>query len=295
MNTITSTNSIGMLPSITSQISTDIISQNDSDSNESLSIEELDISEDLFSSLDNDSDGLVTQNEIASAIDSELSSYDQMPNPEEFATLLSNLGLEMPELPEKPQNNQLATELMSTYDTDGDSLLSSDEVSILNEEEFSALDSDGDGSITTDELSAAIDEVTNGNASSTEVSAASEDSKTSSGTPPPGGSASSSEEEDYDELDTNEDGIVSFEEKMAGLGIDVNETSDSSDIASNPQESIKMLFEAIKYNSSDNENGLDLSSFGNIMKMVNNENNNQEINTYVNNLSNSTSSLFGYA
>lgn len=302
MNAITSVSNYGMMTSISSQISSDIISQNDINADESLSIDELDINEDLFNSLDGDSDGLVTQSEIASAIDTELSNYDEMPTPEEFASLLSNLGLEMPEPSSKPESSDFATELMSAYDADGDSLLTSDEVSVLNEEEFNALDTDGNGSITTDELTAAIDEVASGISDTTTSSSESiEDTTTASsaGAIPSGGVAASSEDEEYDELDTNEDGYVSFEERMAGLGINVDESpsssSDSTADNTSQQESIKMLFEAIKYNSKDSENDLDLSSFGNIMKIANNNSNNQELNTYVNNLSNNTTSLYGYA
>jgi len=64
-----------MMPPV-SNISKDIVAQNDKNSDSSLSIEELGIDEEQFSALDSDSDGLVTQNEIASAIDSKLSSFD---------------------------------------------------------------------------------------------------------------------------------------------------------------------------------------------------------------------------
>lgn len=78
--TISSYSSIGMMSPV-SNISKDIVTQNDTDSDSSLSIDELGISEEQFSTLDSDGDGLVTQNEIASAIDSKLSSFDgEMPS-----------------------------------------------------------------------------------------------------------------------------------------------------------------------------------------------------------------------
>lgn len=277
--TISSYSSIGMMPPV-SNISKDIVAQNDKNSDSSLSIEELGIDEEQFSTLDSDGDGLVTQNEIASAIDSKLSSFDgQMPSKEEFETLISELGLQMPEPPVSPQANDFSSMIMSSYDTDSDSLLSSSEASILSEEEFSALDTNSDGSISTDELSSAYDKVTS----------SSESSGTMASMPPPsGGASSSSSEDEYDELDTNKDGVVSQEEKNAALGI---ETADNSTV----KDTIKLLLDTIKTNSSDSSENLDLSNFKNIMKMMNNQTNNSELNSYVKNLSNSNSSIFNYA
>lgn len=280
--TISSYSSIGIMSPI-SNISKDIISQSDTNSDSSLSIDELGVSEEQFSTLDNDGDGLVTQNEIASAIDSKLSSFDgEIPSKEEFESLISELGLQMPEPPASQQANDFSSMIMSSYDSDGDSLLSASEVSILSDEEFSALDTNSDGSISTDELSSAYDQVTNTSSNSSESVASIPPS------PSGGGSSSASEEEEYDELDTNKDGIVSQEEKNAALGI---ETADNSTV----KDTIKLLLDTIKTNSSDSSENLDLSNFKNIMKMMNNQTNNSELNSYVKNLSNSNSSIFNYA
>ncbi len=280
--TISSYSSIGIMSPI-SNISKDIISQSDTNSDSSLSIDELGVSEEQISTLDNDGDGLVTQNEIASAIDSKLSSFDgEMPSREEFESLISELGLQMPEPSTTKEANDFSSMIMSSYDSDSDSLLSASEVSILSDEEFSALDTNSDGSISTDELSSAYDQVNNSSSSSSESVA--------SMPPPPsgGGSSSASEEEEYDELDTNKDGVVSQEEKNAALGI---ETADNSTV----KDTIKLLLDTIKTNSSDSSENLDLSNFKNIMKMMNNQTNNSELNSYVKNLSNSNSSIFNYA
>ena len=280
--TISSYSSIGIMSPI-SNISKDIISQSDTNSDSSLSIDELGVSEEQFSTLDNDGDGLVTQNEIASAIDSKLSSFDgEMPSKEEFESLISELGLQMPESSTTKEANDFSSMIMSSYDSVSDSLLSASEVSILSDEEFSALDTNSDGSISTDELSSAYDQVTNISSNSSESVA--------SMPPPPsgGGSSSASEEEEYDELDTNKDGVVSQEEKNAALGI---ETADNSTV----KDTIKLLLDTIKTNSSDSSENLDLSNFKNIMKMMNNQTNNSELNSYVKNLSNSNSSIFNYA
>lgn len=285
--TISSYSSIGMMPPV-SNISKDIVAQNDKNSDSSLSIEELGIDEEQFSTLDSDGDGLVTQNEIASAIDSKLSSFDgQMPSKEEFETLISALGLQMPEPPVSPQANDFSSMIMSSYDTDSDSLLSSSEASILSEEEFSALDTNSDGSISTDELSSAYDKVTS----------SSESSETMASMPPPsGGASSSSSEEEYDELDTNKDGIVSQEEKNAALGISSEDTISSSSTSNEDvKNTLKMLLDTIKLNAQNSSENIDLSSFKNIMQMMNNQTNNSELNSYVKNLSNSNSSLLNYA
>ena len=288
--TISSYSSIGMMSPV-SNISKDIISKSDTNSDSSLSIEELGIDEDQFSALDSNGDSLVTQDEIASAIDSKLSSFDgEMPSKEEFASLLSDLGLEMPEPPQGKQNSasgdDFSSLIMSQYDSDGDSLLSSSEVSVLNDEEFSALDTNTDGSLSAEELSSAYEQV----ASS---------SGTTQSAPPSGGGGGtvSSSEEEYDELDTNKDGIVSQEEKNAALGISTNSETSSTATASNDEtkNTLKLLLDTIKLNSQNSSEELNLSSFQNIMKMMNNQSNNNELNTYVSNLSTSTSSKFSYA
>lgn|GEM_PF-4165778 len=288
MNTISSNSFISMM-SPTSGISKSIVNQSDTDGDSSLSIDELGITEDQFSALDANSDSLVTQDEIASAIDSKLASYDgEMPSKEDFASLLSDLGLEIPKPPAKDKNSSAGDDfsslIMSKYDSNEDSSLTSDEVSTLTDDEFSALDTDGDKTISAEELSSAFEQV----ASSTE-----------SATPPPpsGGSSGSSvtSSTEYDEDDTNKDGVVSQEEKNAALGISTEDSETSLSSNQNTKDSIKLLLDTIKLNSQNGSDELDLGNFKNIMKMMNNQNNNSDLNTYVSNLSTSTSSKFSYA
>lgn len=211
-----------------------------------------------------------------------------MPTKDEFASMLSDMGLEMPEPPQKQSSNagnDFASMVMSSYDSDGDSLLSSTEASVLSQEEFSSLDSNSDGSISADELSSAFEQV------------ASSESSKSAPPPPPsggagGGATASSEDDTYDAMDTNQDGVVSQEEKNAALGISTTTTTDNSTI----KDTIKMLLDTIKQNSSDSETAnLDLNNFKNIMKMLNNQTNNTDLNSYVKNLSTTSSSNFSYA
>eukprot|EP00792_Barthelona_sp_PAP020_P014072 TRINITY_DN9698_c0_g1_i1.p1 TRINITY_DN9698_c0_g1~~TRINITY_DN9698_c0_g1_i1.p1 ORF type:complete len:330 (+),score=79.15 TRINITY_DN9698_c0_g1_i1:23-1012(+) len=287
MNTITSQSSIDSLY-LVNNISTDIINQSDSDSDGSLSIDEVEMDSDIFNSMDSDTDGLLTQAEIASAINSQLQDYDEMPTAEEFSSLLSDIGLNMPNS-SKPSSSSsdFVSEIMSAYDTNGDSILNEDELSILNSEEFSALDSDGDGSVTGDELTAAVDSI-----------AAGATAPVGGGGGGAGASSSSEEDEDYDIMDTNEDGVVSREELEAYYGLDSVDKSSQSDLSedstnsSESLDSIKMIFDAIKENSEDSSEDLDISSFSNIMKMVNKESNSNEFNTYVNNLSDNSTSLY---
>ena len=279
MSSISSIGSIGMISPLTN-ISKDVVAKNDTNSDSSLSLEELGINQEQFSFLDSDSDGLVTQNEIATAIDNKLSQFNgEMPSKEEFQSLISDLGLVIAESPISKESSDFASLIMSNYDTDGDLSLSSSEVSLLSDEEFSTLDSNGDSSISSDELSSAYDKVSESSSS------------TKSEPPMGGGSMASSSEEEYDELDTNEDGIVSEKEKLAGLGIN----SDSSVSNETSKDTIKLLLDTIKLNSTNDSTDLDLSSFKNIMKMMNNETNNTNLNTYVNNLSTSNNSVFNYA
>ena len=286
--TISSYSSMNMMPPV-GNISKDIVTQNDKNSDSSLSIEELGMTKDQFSALDSDSDGLVTQNEIATAIDNKLSAYSssgQMPSKDEFASLLSDMGLQMPEPPQKQsskEGNDFATTIMSSYDKNGDSSLTTDEVSMLNSDEFSSLDTNKDGTISADELSSAFEQV------------ASSQGSTPPPPPPPSGASSdnsstSSSSQTYDSLDTNKDGIVSQEEKNAALGIS---SVDNSSI----KDTIKMLLDTIKQNSNDSDTAnLDLNNFKNIMKMLNSQTNNTDLNSYIKNLSSkSTSSNFSYA
>lgn len=289
--TISSSSYVGLM-SPTNNISRSLITQNDSNNDSSLSIEELGINEEQFSALDGNGDSLVTQDEIASAIDNKLASFNgEMPSKEEFASLLSDLGLEMPKPPESKENSATGDDfsslIMSKFDSDGDSLLSSSEVSLLSDEEFSSLDTNSDGSISSDELSSAYEQV------------ASASGATQSAPPPSGGggSGASLSEEEYDELDTNKDGVVSQEEKNAALGISTDSETSSTAFASNEdtKNSLKLLLDTIKLNSQNSSEELNLSSFQNIMKMMNNQSNNNELNTYVSNLSTSISSKFSYA
>lgn len=294
--TISSSSYVGLM-SPTSNISKSLITQNDSNNDSNLSIDELGLDEDQFSALDTNGDSLVTQDEIASAIDSKLSSFNgEMPSKDDFTSLLSDLGLHVPTQTATNESSSSGSDfsslIMSQYDLNGDSSLTSDEVSSLTDDEFSALDANNDGNISGDELSSAFEQVTSANSNSST-------STTQSAMPSGGSSGASvtSSSEEYDDRDTNKDGIVSEEEKKVALGISTDGTTRSTLVATNQdtKDSIKLLLDTIKLNSQDSSKEVDLSSFKNIMKMMNNQSNNSDLNTYVSNLSTSTSSKFSYA
>jgi len=91
-------------------------------------------------------------------------------------------------------------------------------------------------------------------------------------------------------MDTNKDGVVSAAEMDAYYG-----TSDSSDgLTVNQQntlDNLQLLMQTLKSNSEDSS--VDKNSFDGLLKAINNQNNNSEINTYLQ--SNTTSTMFDYA
>lgn len=127
-------------------------------------------------------------------------------------------------------------DLFSKVDADGSggvntqelqSLMSDMRGSSVSDEDaqaaFSALDSDGDGSLTQAEFDAARPQDAGGMpapppASSTSSSASAQGSEAAAGAggAAPAGGASASASTTYDELDTNEDGVVSAAERLAG-------------------------------------------------------------------------------
>lgn len=273
----------------TSLMSSNLISKKDSNSDSSLSIDEMGVGEDIFSSIDSDSDGLVSQSELTTAIETKMSEFNgEMPSKDEFQSMLSELGFEAPEEASESKlsnGSDLASTIMSEYDSNGDSLLSSEEVSMLTADQFSTLDSDGDGSISSEELTSAVNTVA---------------SQGSVQGPPPGGGGGgggqvASSEEEYDAMDTNQDGTVSLEELQAYYGT-TSENSSTEALTNNDQnalDNLQLLMDTLKTNSEDK--AVNSNSFDGLLKAINTQNNNSEINTYIQNANTNSSALFGYA
>ncbi|MCD4756765.1 MAG: EF-hand domain-containing protein [Arcobacteraceae bacterium] len=265
------------------ELTSQVMKSSDIDGDSLLSIDELGISEELFSSFDSDGDGSISSNELEETFSSKLDAMkNQEFTPEEFGSFLSELGLEVPPPPPpqgQPNVSQMISDIFSANDTDGSGLLSLSELDI-SEELFISLDSDEDGSITKEELAQGLTTLF----SSVESGEMSKDEagevlsqlgiEKPSGPPPGGGmmggGGSSEEEEEYDAADTNQDGIVSIAEQAA---YDASQSSDTKDMEEYTMKLVSTLLDALKSeevtNKSDTSDSLDMSKYKQIMSMVN--------------------------
>lgn len=286
-------------PPSAAELSSKVMETSDLDSDSLLSIDEVKLSDEVFSSIDEDGDGSLSSRELETSFSDMLEGMkNQTTSPEEFGTMLSNMGLEVPPPPQQgggmPNVSEMASEIFSKNDTDEDGLLSIDELDI-SEELMSAMDSDSDGSITQEELEQGLktlfDSVESGEKSKEEVG----EQLTSLGVEPPqgapgggpggggpgGGGGESASTEEYDEADTNEDGIVSTAEQAAYDG------TSSDDMTDYTMKLVSTLMDALK-SEDDSSDTMDLSKFKSIMSMVNNETQDgataQKLNAYVSNL-----------
>lgn len=201
----------------------------------------------LFSKMDGDGDGTVTSAE-KDTFDSEL---QQRVSDMQFSTQLiaSGGGLAGAGASEAPDIGSLASSILSALDSDADASVSLEEfssseaVSDYSTDEvealFNALDADGSGSVSEDELASFLED--------NKPEGATMGAGPPSGPPPgsgtgeagssaqAGGSAGagggSSSTETYDVLDTNEDGTVSLEERLAGYSSSVSDSEDDDETA----------------------------------------------------------------
>jgi len=274
------------------ELVSEIMEASDVDGSDSLSIEEIGLSSDEFSSYDSDQDGFLSADELEETLSSKLDSMkDETLTPETFASFLSEMGVEVPPAPQGqqgPSASQIASDVFSDGDTDADGLMTQDELGI-SDDLFASLDSDEDGSITQEELEeglsslfSSIDsgEITKEEAGSvlSALGVKPPEGSQSTGT----GSTSSSSETIYDAADANEDGVVTAAEQA---DYDGTSTTTAQDYALNL---VSKLFEALQSESTDDSETLDLSSFKSVMSMVNNETQTaktaEQLNTYVSNL-----------
>jgi Ca2+-binding EF-hand superfamily protein len=161
------------------------------------------VAEKMFSAMDSDGDGSVTQSEFT-AFQSKMSASNA-------STLLAAQEGQRPDRPS-------AEDMLAETDTNGDGSISKDELAAVLEkhakdgqnggpsvdEMFSSMDSDGDGSVSESELTAFAEKAPSG--------------PPPGGAPPPGGTggtSSTSSSQTYDALDTNKDGVVSLSERLA--------------------------------------------------------------------------------
>jgi Ca2+-binding EF-hand superfamily protein len=270
-------------------ISTQMISKKDSDADSSLSIEEMGVSNDIFSSYDTDSSGLISQSELTTAIETAMSQFDgSMPSKEDFQSMLSSFGFEVPSGNESSSSTSLSSSQSDTIS----SILSEYDASNLSESDAQSIVAafEDAGIEPSEELANAMSEA---GFDAKEVG-------TLAGVGPQGGGgapmASSDSSEVYDDMDTNEDGVVSIAELQAAYSSSsIDSTSSLSSNQQNALDNLSVLMNVIKSSntSEDGTSSIDTKSFDGILKAINNQNNNSQINTYLQNTT--SSSLFGYA
>jgi len=274
--------------------STDLVSQimeaSDVDGSSSLSIEELGLSQEDFSSYDTDSNGSLSADELETTLSSKLDAMkNQELTPQSFASFLSDLGVDVPPPPSQgkgPNASQIASDIFSTKDSNEDGLMTIDELGISSEL-FTSLDTDQDGSITQEELEESLTTLfTSVDSGETSKAEAGEVLSSLGVTPPPagggGGGSGSSDEEEYEDADTNQDGIVSAAEQAAYDGTSKTEMQDYA------LKLVGSLLDALKTENENSSDSLDLSKFKSIMSMINNQTQDastaNKLNSYVSNL-----------
>lgn len=208
------------------QSAAELISQDDTDSDGLLTINETPLSDDMFSTADEDGDGYLTEEELeaylevgagasgalalsdmdaASILDSEdtdesgaLSFEETTLTEEMFATADTDADGELSEdeiaeyISTAPGLQAGAMDATSIVDDDDDDESSVDETS-TTEAIFSAIDTDGDGSISAEELE--------------DYLASNEEGTNATDGPPPGGGAPPEEDDDDEEDDAEETSV----------------------------------------------------------------------------------------
>ena len=267
-------------------ISSQMISKKDSDDDSSLTIEELGVSDNIFSSYDSDSNGLVSQSELTTAIDTAMSEFSgEMPSPEDFQSILASFGFEAPSGSES--NSSSPEEIISSVlaDYDADNLTQSDAQAIVAALKDAGIEA-------SEELASAMEEA---GFDAQEVGTLAGVGPQGGAAPGGGGGAMSSSEveEVFDELDTNEDGVVSLEELQEAYS---SSSEDSTTVTSEQQKALDnlgILMDMLKAGSESEDTAIDTKSFDGLLKAINNQNNNSDINIYLQNTN--IGSLSGYA
>ena len=275
-------------------ITSNMISKKDENSNSALNINEMGISSELFSSYDLDSDSLLSKSELSTAIDTAMSEFSgAMPSKEEFQSVLSNFGFQVPI---NSSSNNLSSSQKDTISSvlenyDANNLSQSDALEIVAAFKEAGIQPSSELESTMKEAGFDAKEV--GTLAGVESQGQAGSGRPSGGGGGSGGgSSSSSEDEDYDVMDTNEDGFVSAAETEEYYRTSSEQsTGDLSLNKQNSLDNLQLLMQTLKSNSEDNS--IDTKSFDGLVKAINNQNNNSEINTYLQN--NQTSSIFDYA
>lgn len=272
-----------------SSISSQMISKKDSDNDSSLNIEELGVSNNLFSSYDSDSNGLVGQSELTTAIDTAMSQFSgEMPSKEDFQSVLSSFGFDLPSGNETISSSQEETIASVLEQYDSDNLSQSDAQDIVAAFKEAGIEA-------SDELASAMEEA---GFDAQEVGTLA-GVGAQGGTPPAGGGggggamSSSEVEEVFDDLDTNEDGVVSLAELQEAYSSSSEESSSVTSEQQNALDNLGILMGMLKAGTEDENSSVDSKNFDGLIKAINSQNNNSDINVYLQNTN--IGSLSGYA
>lgn len=264
-----------------------VTSKKDSDSSSSSTSAVADSTK-LFSSYNLDSSDSLNKSELTTAIDAAISQFNgEMPSKEEFEAILSDFGFEVSNKTTSSTENSLSSSQLETISTvlenyDADNLSKSDAQEIIAAFKEAGIEPSS-------ELESAMEEA---GFDASEIGTLAGEAGAKGGGGGGGGGGSSSDEE-YDVMDTNEDGTVSLEELQAYYGSSDEDDESTEEISSKQQSSldnIQLLMDSLKSSSNDS---IDLNSFNGLLKVINNQNNNSEINAYLQ--SSSTSTMFDYA
>jgi len=269
-----------------SSISTQMISKKDTDEDSSLSIEEIGVSDNIFASYDSDSSGLINQSELTTAINSAMSEFSEgMPSKEDFQSMLSSFGFEAPTSTENNTSSSSNEETISSVlaEYDADNLTQSDAQAIVAAFQDAGIEP-------SEELASAMEEA---GFDAREVGTLAGVEQGGTPPPPPNGGDTTSQTDEYDSLDTNEDGIVSFDELQEAFGNSNNETTSLTQNQQNALDNLGILMDMLKAGTDGQESSVDTKDFDGLLKAINNQNNNSNINLYLQNTN--TSSLSGYA
>jgi Ca2+-binding EF-hand superfamily protein len=280
-------------------ISSQMISKKDSNSDSSLSVKEMGVSNNIFSSYDSNSNGLVSKSELTTAIETAMSQYNgTMPSKEDFQSMLSSFGFTTPSSTSNTSSTassqaKTISSILSNFDASN--LSTSDAKSIVSAFK--------DAGITPSEELANLMKDAGFDAKKVGTLAGVGQQGSQGMAPSSNGGngqvSSTDSTQTYDTMDTNKDGVVSLAELQAAYSSSsASGTNSTTSLTANQQnalDNLGVLMDVLKSNSTstDGSSSVDTKSFDGILKAINSQNNNSQINTYLQ--SSNTSSLFGYA
>jgi Ca2+-binding EF-hand superfamily protein len=280
-------------------ISSQMISKKDSNSDSSLSVKEMGVSNNIFSSYDSNSNGLVSKSELTTAIETAMSQYNgTMPSKEDFQSMLSSFGFTT-----SSSTSNTSSTASSQAKTISSILSNFDASNLSTSDAKSIVSAFKDAGITPSEELANLMKDAGFDAKKVGTLAGVGQQGSQGMAPSSNGGngqvSSTDSTQTYDTMDTNKDGVVSLAELQAAYSSSsASGTNSTTSLTANQQnalDNLGVLMDVLKSNSTstDGSSSVDTKSFDGILKAINSQNNNSQINTYLQ--SSNTSSLFGYA